>query len=470
MHVRVVTGGRSLPSVLRDVIQDHVQGPFEFQAFDAPQERWQREADGALLDLLYVPSGEALEAEEGFRFAACSTAARLGVVSDDLGVVETRAGASEFQRFFRSRGPQDDVSTYEAGARYRTTSESESIDVPLPKQVYLGLTQRCNRSCTFCVSRTFDFSMLSVETVERLTEELGDAVEVIALTGAGEAMVHPEFWTIMDLLHERLPNARFKMNTSGLALASKAERLLRYPIKNITISLNAGTEATYERVVGKNFRGVVRGIEQLVSERVAAGREDLRTCLSMVLMNSTLPELTDVVTMAFELGVEEAQGIYLMINDDNLADESPWHQPERSNEHLERARRQAEVLGVELSLPPPFRSRESAEVRHQLASLPTSQGQRCVEPWSTTYVRPDGEVLPCPYFERSLGSLHEQSLEQVWAGGAYQGLRRSLETGQYVDECRHCCGFNESGNVDDYRSHWLGTRRPGSLPLVSADL
>ena len=414
---------------------------------------------GATL-LLHVPSGSRPEPDVAVRLAARSDGGGIGLLSDDHGIALVQGGAARFARLFAPRAEQADASAYLAGGAAREVWEGGQGAAP-PRQVYLGLTQRCNRSCTFCVSRTFDYDLLSLEEVKSLAREMAAArVSTIALTGAGEAMTHPDFWAALDLLHAELPDATFKMNTSGLALIRNSERLLRYPVKNITVSLNAATQANYERFVGRGFDAVLRGIDTVAAERVRSGRSDLRLCLSMVLMNSTIPEMPKVVDLAFRFGIEEAQGIYLMVNDDGLAHESPWHRQEDSNRGLAAAARRGAALGIDTSLPPQFGLGDSAAGSTQRTSLPTTQRQACVEAWSTTYIRPDGEVLPCPYFERSLGSVRDASLSEVWKGSLYQELRESLASGDYAEECRHCCGFNEGGTVEDYESHWLGARNP----------
>jgi MoaA/NifB/PqqE/SkfB family radical SAM enzyme len=299
-------------------------------------------------------------------------------------------------------------------------------------------------------------------------------VYLIALTGAGEAMVHPDFWQIVEILSNNLPNVQFKMNSSGVTLKKAAERLVQYPFRNITISLNAATPETYERFIGGNFEQVLAGIKALVAARArSASGDSLRLTLSMVLMNSTISELPDFVSKAFELGVEEVQGIYLMINEGRLAAESPWHQPQRSNEFLTLSAERAARLGVATRLPPRFNEQVSAASLFQPSSLPESQGQACVEPWSTTYIRPNGDVISCPYSEMPLGNICESDFDEIWHGALYGGLRDSLDRKEYWGMCRSCCGFNETGRVDDYLSHWLGERRPAddtlrSLPILKS--
>ncbi|WP_433607310.1 radical SAM protein [Dactylosporangium sp. CA-139114] len=418
------------------------------------------------VDLWYSPSDGPLSLADGRRFAECSTAPRRGILTDLDGVVLSTVSARAMARQFAERGPQDDVHVYVDGADRRREFERTGGPVATPKQMYLGLTQKCDRNCTFCVSRSFDFDFLSLTEIERIADQTHGDIDIIALTGAGEAMTHPQFWDAMDLLRERFPRARYKMNTSGVSLVRRAERLLTYPIKNITVSLNATTDSSYERFVGKGLRAVLNGINALAEARAAAGRTDLRLCLSMVLMNTTLPELPEMARLAFASGFEEIQGIFLMLNDDSLADESPLRRPDEANAWLDVAAATAERLGVEASLPARF-GQHTASESFQAASLPTSHGHRCVEIYSTVYVRPNGEITPCPYFDDTVGSLRQQTMDEIWNGPQYNAIRTGLRDGAGPDQCRHCCGFSEGGSVDDPRSHWLGSRGPRrSLPLV----
>jgi radical SAM protein with 4Fe4S-binding SPASM domain len=424
------------------------------------------------LNLLYVRSNHSLNHSLASNWVAQMKVGDFGVYLEDAGPVIMQGGAPVFRRFLYDRESRHDIPVYQTGGALRSNWKITKEDVPLPKQVYLGLTQICNRSCLFCVSRTFETAMLSLDTVRQLARKLRDHVEVVALTGAGEAMVHPEFWPAVEILMEEIPNVRFKINSSGVTVGKFAERIVQYPFRNLTISLNAATPETYRRFIGGDFEQVQSSIRKLVSVRAQYGApHQLGLTLSIVLMNSTMAELPDFVSRAFELGVEEVQGIYLMINDAELESESPWHHPQRANELFDKALERAASLGIAMRLPPRFQDREKVSHDFQASSLPETQGQACVEAWSTIYVRPNGEILPCPYSEEALGNIHHAQLDEIWNGSGYNTLRETLVEKRYQHMCRHCCGFNETGHVDDYLSHWLGARQPDAsksraLPLL----
>lgn len=453
--VRVV-GRAGLISVgdLRDVLLRF----FNDSKFSLIYQKFDELPTASDVDLLLLHEGGQLDIDSARKFVAGGLAHQIGLLPIGEAPLMIEGGRAVAEQLFAKREASHDLIVYRKGAANRMRPGAHHDEVPLPRQIYLGLTQTCNRSCSFCISRSFDNGQLSVEKVRELAEELRDSVRVIALTGAGEAMAHPDFESIVDLLVDRIPELQLKINTSGLSLPTYADWLVQRPFRNITISLNASTPETYERVVGRGFSSVLTGIRSLVRARALSGRTDLRLTLSMVLMNSTMKELPDFITRAFQLGVEEVQGIYLMVNGNHHKDESPWTQPERTNEYLDAAARRGAQLGITTSLPPRFGTRASVVDQYQPSSLPTTQGQRCVEPWSTAYVRPNGDVLSCPYSEESLGNVNVQSLKAIWGGINYQELRQSLLSENYWRVCAHCCGFNETGNVDDFKSHWLGER------------
>jgi radical SAM protein with 4Fe4S-binding SPASM domain len=50
----------------------------------------------------------------------------------------------------------------------------------------------------------------------------------------------------------------------------------------------------------------------------------------------------------------------------------------------------------------------------------------------------DGRVKPCCHSLEMMGSLRDQSFEQIWNGDAYQSLRASFARGVLPDSCRSC--------------------------------
>lgn len=82
------------------------------------------------------------------------------------------------------------------------------------------------------------------------------------------------------------------------------------------------------------------------------------------------------------------------------------------------------------------RRAEAAE-RPRKVSVPA-----CVAPWMTAYLQSDGGVRPCCTIHSPMGSIVEESIEQIWSGESYRLLRRALVTGENLPSS--CVGCKDS--------------------------
>lgn len=62
----------------------------------------------------------------------------------------------------------------------------------------------------------------------------------------------------------------------------------------------------------------------------------------------------------------------------------------------------------------------------------------CMEPWTTTYITWDGRVRSCCFSQADLGSVHENTIDEVWDGETYVHLRDALAIGDVPTECALC--------------------------------
>jgi MoaA/NifB/PqqE/SkfB family radical SAM enzyme len=82
----------------------------------------------------------------------------------------------------------------------------------------------------------------------------------------------------------------------------------------------------------------------------------------------------------------------------------------------------------------------SRRFREQLDELP-AVAPRCNAPWVSAVVEVDGSVRPC-FFHRKIGSVREQTLEQVINGQEARRFRASLDVNENAI-CQRCvCSLN----------------------------
>lgn len=68
----------------------------------------------------------------------------------------------------------------------------------------------------------------------------------------------------------------------------------------------------------------------------------------------------------------------------------------------------------------------------------------CHVPWKQAVVRPNGDVVGCPWFpEARLGNVKKQKFAEIWDGPQMREFRRSLSQDGLFPSCSRCCDLYE---------------------------
>jgi SynChlorMet cassette radical SAM/SPASM protein ScmF len=154
--------------------------------------------------------------------------------------------------------------------------ENELIELPagIPRlqQYYIYLTAGCNLACRHCwISPQFqpnggtgghlDFDLFNLAIKEGLP--LG--LKHVKLTG-GEPLLHPDFFRILDVLHEQQLGVTIETNATLLSREVAYYLREHSSLNHISVSLDGATAATHDpfRGVKGSFEKAVQGIKNLV--------------------------------------------------------------------------------------------------------------------------------------------------------------------------------------------------------------
>lgn len=113
----------------------------------------------------------------------------------------------------------------------------------------------CNLKCTYC-SDTYYGGLKAQYDVKALVDDF-IARDILSprttvVWGGGEPVADKNFKPIIENLAERLPKASQRVLTNAVTFSPTVERLLAEGRITITTSIDAGTEATYTLVRGRN--------------------------------------------------------------------------------------------------------------------------------------------------------------------------------------------------------------------------
>jgi MoaA/NifB/PqqE/SkfB family radical SAM enzyme len=278
--------------------------------------------------------------------------------------------------------------------------------------VLLELTYRCNLDCFFCYN---DLGLRGValgrEQYMTLLEDLAE-LQVLNLTlSGGEPLAHPHFLEIGERARELGFVVRLKSN--GHALRGALLRAVRDRVDPylVEVSLHGATAATHDRQTR-----VPGSFERLLDNLREAIANGLRVRINSTLTAWNEGEVEGMLDIAESLGTPLQFDPQVTPRDDG--DREPLDiAPSREGvaklfaaQHA-RALRVAAAAGAGAS-PLAVASAAAGD------EPPVPLDKHCGAGSSGLAIDPYGNVYPCVQWRRSVGSLHQQRIGEIWSGAA----------------------------------------------------
>lgn len=283
----------------------------------------------------------------------------------------------------------------------------------------MDFTGECELKCFYC-DRTPDRYSDVPDRVELTTAERKDIIRqaralgatTIEFPGAGEPMIDPGFWEVLEYIHElEMTSVIF---TSGWHLnAINVDRLHRLGA-TIFIKHNSDDVAIQDKMVGVQGYGKVanRALELLVERGF---NEDIPTRMAIDM----------VVTPRFQ-NLDDIGRLFRWCRDNNVHNYIMTLIPEGMADHktvlMEKARAQDLVE---------FMARIDRDEYglEYVPRRPMGGGYRCRQVNVGLFVNLFGEVYDCNGLGRLLGHLRRDDLSDVWSSAYAKLIRRPDQDG-----------------------------------------
>jgi nitrogen fixation protein NifB len=127
-------------------------------------------------------------------------------------------------------------------------------------RIHLPVAPMCNIQCRYCI-RKYDCAnesrpgitskvMTPAEAMERVSAvvERNDNISVIGIAGPGDPLANEATFETLSLIHRAFPDLILCISTNGLYLTERIEDLMKCGVKSLTITINAVTPDTAEKV------------------------------------------------------------------------------------------------------------------------------------------------------------------------------------------------------------------------------
>lgn len=332
-----------------------------------------------------------------------------------------------------------------------------------PLDVEMDVTNACNLRCVMCYFcdphiHNRPRKDISLEQFQSIAEEIFPFTRSLSLSFSTEALMHRRFCDLIDIAAaSKVP--KLFMNTNGTLISERiSEHLVRTGFSVVSISLDAATKETYERIrIGARFEQVMSNIETLNRIKKDQGSFLPRLVFSFVLMRSNIHELPAFIRLVHRLKGEQIHLMHMVpYKRLDMDGESLFLEKERNNRMLSEARSTARECGIQLcdpgdfpleSAPPPpggksVVSKDNAAINRFDLNLTHEDEARncCPFPWHFIGITPYGEIQPCGwwYSGEFMGNIYEQSFEKIWKGSRFMELRNNLLNGRLSQDCRTC--------------------------------
>lgn len=339
--------------------------------------------------------------------------------------------------------------------------------------VIMDITSRCNLKCRMCYFSAIDqllyppfdqppeeVALLPLAHFEHVANQLFGRARKVALGCSAEPLLHPQLAQILAIASRyQVPELWFPTNLLTLT-RSKAEAIVSAPVHTVAVSIDGVCAETYELIrTGASWKRLHDRLELLRVVRAKASSRLPRLRVIFTWMQSNRAELTRLPAFAAAIGAAELdvrfvtpttgvdQSQELLDNEDPLAIRA----------ELEATAADAVRRGLRLAafphLPPPDGPRSLlARLRRRLWLLRAgldgpqrwlhARRQRrhgCAYPGTTYLVRPNGTVLPCPFWEsEAIARIPGDDHAAIAGSPLLYRIRSALADGEGIGSCIGC--------------------------------
>jgi len=276
----------------------------------------------------------------------------------------------------------------------------------------IELTYRCNLDCFFCYNDTsLQGTSLTREQYFKLFEELRELGAMNLILSGGEPLAHPDFFELGKKARQLGFVVRIKSN--GHALRERLAHRIKEEIDPfiIEISLHGACTETHDRQTR-----VAGSFEMLIQNLQILKELDLRFRLNSTLTTWNAEEVEAMYVIAERFGVNLQIDTTVTLRDNG--DRTPLDVAPSAENLQSLFRIQKRMIEKKSTVSTPSKKMQSdSNVMGGLdgTKKKTASGRHCGAGSSTVAIDPFGNVYPCVQWRRTIGSLHDDCIANIWS-------------------------------------------------------
>ncbi|MGB5847059.1 MAG: radical SAM protein [Ignavibacteriaceae bacterium] len=332
--------------------------------------------------------------------------------------------------------------------RYTTLKNHRIYSMPI---VILMPHSRCNCRCVMCDiwKGNNNIQQLNESDVEKLLSSLKKMNTELVVMSGGEALMHPNFFRLCDILRSR--KIKITILSTGLLLKKYAEEIIA-KTNEVIVSLD-GSQEVHDKIrnIPEAFYKLKDGVAELKNLDQA-----YRVTARCVVQKANFNDLPNIVDAAHGIGLDQISFLNADVSTDafnrpDLWDDDKVKEVCLSRDEVDRFKDIIENLihthsqdfksGFIAETPEKLRKFYNYYAAfHGLCEFPTVT---CNAPWVSTVIEADGSVRPC-FFHEKIGNIEDSTLTELINSPGSISFRKNLDT-TTNPICKKCvCSLNLS--------------------------
>ena len=253
-----------------------------------------------------------------------------------------------------------------------------------PARLQIEATSQCNLRCPSCshAKENGNGQHLSEEAFRKILDDLPWSPARVVLSGVGEPLMNPQFFSLVDILAERKIKCEFYTNGTLLTPRVQDAILSRRNIEFISISCDSSRKETFESLrLGADFDKWKQSVQAFLLQAKQQRGGTLMIEMMVVVSKQNLDEMRDIVRLAKDLGFGHVRALDPIPVDEIAMALCP------SAAELSAAGRELVEAAADFGL--------KATCWFRQEPMPPKALPHCLQPWEYMFIRSNGDVAPC---------------------------------------------------------------------------
>ena len=342
-----------------------------------------------------------------------------------------------------------DLGLYNRNYDFKSYANEDNV-LSAPFRIFYDISYGCNLHCLHCFtdSGKKGDEELSLEEKRAFVDqcvELG--VGRISIAG-GEPFFCEDLFPFLDYCMEK--KLGVSITTNGTLLSKKnVERLNKYSIKTLTVSMDGAVKESCEAVRGKGtYKEIIEGLSNVCN--YYKGAYSVKTTI----MKNNLAEIEELIKIAIKYRCSSIK--FNCVREDGRAEKN-------SNDIILSAEEYVNTIKLIENIKEKYK--KEIRIKAPLNPFCNEQytyinelGFGCFAGKESICVDPTGNVRPCSHFPDSFicGNVKKETLTEIWRNSdvlnafrKFSGNKECKECGFY-DKCRGGCRYRAylSGDIN----------------------